>query len=266
MLGVKWDTHSISVYIPEKPSWAGLAIEDAMADWNDAQSWFIQTYFTSVTSAEFSLVPTQNPSSAQVEVRYVNDTGQAWGGNTEVPASGTITNETVLIVLSRLPTPSDLLQVIQHEFGHVLGLDHTAISTDLMYPAMDSYLGGEPLHPSTLNLYGVYLLGIGCTFSGGAVAVLPSQIPYLEWFPDIQQELANESYAPVNTIENQQVANSSCPRVKELWQQPSFIFASLLLLVALGVILFRSRRRKVPRPSQFLNTFDDSYVHWSELG
>lgn len=264
MLGVNWTTHEILVQIPEDPSWARIAIEGAMTDWKEAQVWFIQTYFTNDPSAEFLLVQAENQPSPQVSVRYVNYNGQAWAGTTEVPTSGAITNETVLIILNRLATPDDLLQVAEHEFGHVLGLDYTAMSQDLTYPAIDSYVGGEPLHPSTLNLYAVYLLGIRCTFSGSDVVVLPSQIPYLEWYQGIRQQLANSSNALISTSANERIAESSSPK-KELWQQPSFIMSTALALAVLGVILFKSRPKKPPRPSQFLNAFDAIGAHRNNL-
>ncbi len=155
-----------------------------------------------------------------------------------------ISNETILLVLSRLQTPDDLIQVMEHELGHVLGLDHTQILTDLMSPSQEAYTGGERSHPSTLNLYGVYLLGKGCTFSANDAVTLPAPIPYLEWYPGIQQPTVN---VPQNVV-----PNYSCPSQKPFWDQQSFIFTLTAAVVILVTVFLLSRRRKNPRPSRFM--------------
>jgi len=59
-----------------------------------------------------------------------------------------------------------------HEFGHVLGLDHTNIATDLMSTSIN--LGALP---STLDLLGIHTLAQGLTLS---LVTLNDSIPYLE--------------------------------------------------------------------------------------
>jgi len=243
MLGVSWRTHEIVVSIPPSPAWAPAAINTAIADWNDAQHWFIDTYFPNQNNAEFSLIGSENNTAPQVTIVYVVDSGQIWSGSTETPTSGPISNETVLLVLSRLQTPDDLVQVMEHELGHVLGLDHTQILTDLMSPAQEAYTGGERSHPSTLNLYGVYLLGKGCAFSADESVTLPSQIPYLEWYPAIQKPTASATQLVVQ--------NDSCPSQRQFWNQP-FIFALSAAVVALVTVALLSRRKKKPRPTKFM--------------
>jgi hypothetical protein len=244
MLGVSWDRHELYVHIPSSPSWAHSAIDAAIDDWNNAQLWFIHTYFPNQNGTEFSLVGVEKNTKPQVTIVYVADSGQVWSGSTEIPAAGMISNETMLLVLSRLQTPDDLTQVMEHELGHVLGLDHTQILTDLMSASQDAYTGGELSHPSTLNLYGVYLLGRGCTFTAGDAVTLPAQIPYLEWYPAIQQPTAS---APQNVV-----PNTSCPSQTSFWNQPSFIFALAAGSVILVTVILLSRRKKQPRPSRFM--------------
>jgi hypothetical protein len=244
MLGVSWGTHEILVSIPPSPAWAPAAINTAIDDWNNAQLWFVHTYFPNQSNAEFSLVGSENNTKSQVTIVYVADSGQIWSGSTETPTSGTISNETILLVLSRLQTPDDLVQVMEHELGHVLGLDHTQILTDLMSPSQDAYTGGEPSHPTTLNLYGVYLLGKGCTFSADEAVALPSQIPYLEWYPGIQRPTVN---APQNVI-----PNNNCSSQKPFWDQQSFIFALTAASIILITVILLSRKKKKPRPSKFM--------------
>ncbi len=244
MLGVSWATREILVSIPTSPSWAPATINTAIDDWNNAQLWFIHTYFPNQNGADFSLVGSENNTKSQVTIVYVPDSGQIWSGSTETPTSGMISNETILLVLSRLQTSDDLVQVMEHELGHVLGLDHTQILTDLMSPSQEAYTGGERSHPSTLNLYGVYLLGKGCTFSTDDAVTLPAQIPYLEWYPAIQQPTTN---APQNVT-----PNNNCPSQKPFWNQPSFIFALAAASAILVTVALLSRRKKKPRPSQFM--------------
>jgi hypothetical protein len=246
VLGVSWNRHGISVGVPTSPSWAPPAINTAIDDWNNAQLWFIHTYFPDQTSAQFLLMGNQKSSQSQVAILYVTDLGQYWTGITETPVSGTISNETILVVLSRVQTPKDLLQVIEHELGHVLGLDHTQLSSDLMYVAQDAYTGGEPSHPSTLNLYAIYLLGLGCNFSAGETVTLPSQIPYVEWYPGIQQTTVN---APQTTA-----PTTGCPSQIPIWRQTSFIFAVAIGSILVVAVVLNSRRKKNPRPSRFMES------------
>ncbi len=186
MLGTNWSTHVIQFSTPDSPAWARDTILRALDDWNMAQIWFTANYFPNQNNAVYTLTTTEDDNASQVAVKYVTDTGQSWTGITQTSISGTIHNATVSIVLSRLHTPEDLLQAVEHELGHMLGLDHTNISYDLMYPARAAYSGGITSHPSTLNLYGVYLLATGCRFASGDTVTLPPQIPFIEWYPGIQ--------------------------------------------------------------------------------
>ena len=242
MLDISWNTREISVSIPSTPSWASAALKTSMNDWEAAQSWFIQTYFRTQNSAEFHFMPSVNNPQSQLSIEFVNDTGQSWTGNTEVPISGPIVNETVLLVLSRLATSGDVIQVMHHELGHVLGLDHTAYIQDLMYPAMDAYSGGAPIYPSTVNLYGVFMLGEGCTFSQGQAAVLPSWIPYLEWSPGVEQTPPNNTQDVTST--------NPCPPQRTLWTQSWFLFPLAVGLAIVIIGILNSRRQKTPRATK----------------
>jgi Matrixin len=262
MLGVSWSTHQISVDVPTGPSWATTGIEDAMTDWNAAQSWFIQTYFPNQTEAQFTFADALDNSPSQVKIVYVSDVAQFWTGTTEVPTSGRLTNETVLVVLSRLAAEKDMFQVVEHELGHVLGLDHTKIPSDLMYAAQDAYSGGEVAHPSTLNLFAVYLLGMGCDFSSDATVNLPTQIPYIEWYPNL-----TDSNPAVSLHANQSIEQPNCPHRLKFWQEPSFLFPVVVVLLVCTAYFLNSRRKRTTRPTKFMEAIDQTSInHIRRLG
>ena len=241
MLGISWGTHTISVSIPAAPTWVADALRIAMANWEAAQLWFAQTYFPTQTGAIFSFTTIPNSSQPQLTIEYVPDEGQFWTGNTEVPISGPIVNETILLVQNRLTAPGDVIQVAQHELGHVLGLDHTTYMQDLMYPAMDALSGGPPVQPSTVNLYGVFMLAEGCVFAPEQRAAMPSWIPYLEWSPGMKE-------TPANTPQGG--ASNPCPSQRPVWEQTWFIGPVALALAVLIAATLNARRKKTARPSR----------------
>jgi hypothetical protein len=238
MVGTSWNMRAILVSVPNSPSWARDTIYQALDSWNKAQSWFLQNYEPCQTNFEYALV-IAGTTPAQVTVHFVNDTGQSWTGLTQVPSSGIINNETISIVLERLLSQGDLQPVIEHELGHVLGLDHTSISYDLMYPARDAYGGGTLSYPSTLNLYGVYLLAAGCRFMSGDTIALPRQIPYLEWYPEIA--LTAGSVNPPVTVTLPATA-VSCPRSSTTPTYGSFFLIAIGIIT--GAIMYSWRRRR----------------------
>jgi len=199
-----------------------------------AQIWFTANYFPNQNNAVYTLTTTEDDNASQVAVKYVTDTGQSWTGITQTSVSGTIHNATVSIVLSRLHTPEDLLQAVEHELGHVLGLDHTNISYDLMYPARAAYSGGITSHPSTLNLYGVYLLATGCRFASGDTVTLPPQIRFIEWYPGIQ--LANATVTSSKTQAKLSGAAQSLGQTCPLQSVKTIGFSVEMYLVAMGIV------------------------------
>jgi len=235
--GTFWNIHTLRFSIPDSPSWARDTIYQALDSWNKAESWFLQNYYPNQTSNEYLLtIAGINP--AQVILRYVNDTGQPWTGLTQIPSSDEVRNETVLVVLSRVQSPEDLEPVIEHELGHVLGLDHTKISYDLMYPARDAYSGGTLTYPSTLNLYAVFLLAADCKFASGDTITLPPQIPYLEWYPNITAIIS-----PIVGGTESPIIPAGCPKSStEPIHELPFLLVSVGIIAIVATYSWRRRR------------------------
>lgn len=168
MLSRDWEKHTLLVSIPLSPSSYYPVIKKSLDVWNQAQKWFVESWFPTHPNAIFTLQPTSGPG-ADITIQYVQNAKQSW-----TSANG----RTISIVLGQA---SHLFTVTNHELGHALGLDHTSVSDDLMN---GKELSSSP-YPSTLNLYGVYLEAAGSTFAYGDVVTLLSQIPYTEWFPGI---------------------------------------------------------------------------------
>lgn len=78
-----------------------------------------------------------------------------------------------------------LLEVANHEVGHVLGLgDGLRERFDLMDAAG---VLGTWSYPSTLDLYAVFLVAKGIQFYDYTEIALPKGIPYMQWLPVIRQ-------------------------------------------------------------------------------
>jgi hypothetical protein len=76
--------------------------------------------------------------------------------------------------------------LVAHEFGHALGLEHSNVKGDLMYPSFDvTEMKKSIVPPSTLNLYSLTLshgwiaTGTFYEYHGGLAITLPPHIPYM---------------------------------------------------------------------------------------
>jgi hypothetical protein len=151
-----------------------------MQTWNNAQQWFAKKYYPNSRIYTF-----QESPNGMVKVTFTNNLtrcGKSWGAGCTYLTYGIGRNVTLWIRTSQPAIQGNS----EHELGHVLGLDHTTISSDLMYYHPDIYSDNNGLDntPSTLDLYAVHLLA---TSSGQVPAsvTLPSNIPYLRWITGV---------------------------------------------------------------------------------
>jgi len=171
---------TLTVEIPELPLSTRTVILEVLNNWNQAQEWFIASYYPKDTDRIYHLVANSSSNSdSQIAIVYVPNTGQSWGGQTQ-NFGGTSTGYTqrslIEIRNDQLYNPFGLRFLLVHELGHALGLGHNnQLSFDLMYPKQ-----AVAPYPSTLNLYAVYLLASG---KAGGSATLPETIPYIIWDP-----------------------------------------------------------------------------------
>jgi Matrixin len=176
MFQVSWTNRTIFISVPNSPASGKAAFEFAAQVWNQAQTWFMQSYEPNRPNAVYTLAIAQSGEVAQVTVQYSSSNPNDYWAVTS--AEGT----RISIILSKFgtnPTTSDLEPVAIHELGHVLGLGDNNIEGDMMRST-----GPYPYVPSTLDLYAAYLeAASGNSYGNGDTVRLPSQIPYLTWYP-----------------------------------------------------------------------------------
>lgn len=190
--GWSWPTTSVPVSIESAATQdMRQAVLDAMTLWNLSQDWFITTYMGGA-GQPYKLQESSRTGADVIMVTF-NETQrnpEYWGYtwcNYWWDSQGYFTRVDCRISLSLKLLSGKALNkfamqdLVAHEFGHALGIDHTTISGDLMDPASPSF--NRPLFPSTLNLYGVYWLWTHHRrFPEKAVS---STIPYQTPPPDI---------------------------------------------------------------------------------
>jgi hypothetical protein len=177
LLTVDWgSTRTIAVGIPSQPQWAYDTMLEGMQIWNQAQQWFVRSYYPQDTGSVFTLEPAKN-SNPMVTVTYTQSKTIQCGSITVGGGCTTNDGTEIVIVLSGLEYCQ--CELAAHELGHVLGLgDNPSLSQDLM----NRYV--PFVNPSTLDLYAVFLVAqqFGAAQSGDSVT-LPSTIPYYQWEP-----------------------------------------------------------------------------------
>jgi len=161
--GAKWPQRTIGVNIPpdnEQNYFVDNMALHAMQKWNAAMNWFMETYYPS-ENVPLELVQS---SSGQVTVviTYRNNY-ELSGSTTYLQTEGYFTQMTVQLLLSTQETvakyfPStedyidNVLSLVTHEFGHVLGLGE-APSTETYDIMCMRVLPSSKI--STLDLYGI---------------------------------------------------------------------------------------------------------------
>lgn len=230
MLPISWPSKTIYVNIPEKPTWANQAFQQAMTDWNEAQTWFLASYEPNHQSAKYTLLLAQtdtNPGNT-VQVQYVppgSYNGIKWVAITSVGGKR--------IWISNQITDPNLFKVAaEHELGHVLGIADNCVSEDLESNYLNCKQPYVPYqvreYPSTLNLYAVYVQAVsGDSYGLEDSVTLPTQIPYSAWSP---------SSTPI----------------------PEFSSGEVLMLIApfVGLCAFSRRKYRVTKQEDYQNESD----------
>jgi hypothetical protein len=255
MLPIGWTSKTILVNVPTNPTWALDSIQQAMQDWNQAQTWFLSSYEPNHQNAMYTLQLAQTGQTAQVTVLYVSDTGQQWDGYTYDGFTK------IAIVMSRYG-PSNAFDVeilAEHELGHVLGLADNCVNSDLMRGGCNNfllYIANN--YPSTLDLYAVYLQVItGNSYGYGDSIILPTQIPFSTWSPrtydyNSQQSQTSEEYTPQNTQTYSSITQATM-ETSTIWNSSQLLYYLAIGLWAVAIIItivtlvwyfFYSRRPK----------------------
>jgi len=133
-----------------------------------------------MTWAKYTLV--EKPSTQEVTVAFVNisqtgtcgsDPTGSWTGCTWLQHD----HARIEIILDLF-----VLEVANHELGHILGLADSLSNGDDLMNAKPLSTGN--LYPSTLDLYAVFLVAKGTQFYDYTEIALPKGILYVQWLPD----------------------------------------------------------------------------------
>lgn len=183
--GQKWAKSYIGVYVASGVSdIQRQQVLLALNVWYSAQQWFVDS-FEGGAGTPYLFYLTDSPGEGVITVSFLIGQGLSFAGRAlnfayTVPGNAYVRGEIQInLPPDRASNPTDLEveSIILHEFGHSLGLGHSDIQSDAMYP-IDNYPQSYGL-PSTLDLYAVYMLKQTADPSslGGSIC-LPSQIGY----------------------------------------------------------------------------------------
>lgn len=194
--GDAWNRSTLNILLvtPNNVSWWGQndlnAALRAIGQWNDAIDYFASNYSDYAYLSSVRFQPTVSNETEPGYNIYLNWTefpsisSNELGLETTVSESNVIIKATVNLAVHTSHgdalSDGDLQNVALHELGHSLGLGHSNVSSDVMYPYYT--LDSSAKYLSTLDLY-----GIATVFSPyldryapvvASFVVLPSNIQY----------------------------------------------------------------------------------------
>jgi len=183
--GLKWPKNYVGVYVAGGVGDAQRKqVLFALNVWYSAEKWFIDS-FEGGRGTPYLLYLADQPGDNTITVSFFIGQNEPfagrWLGGVYVTPSNTYVRGDIQINLppDHAANPDDLEveSIILHELGHALGLGHSDIKEDAMYP-IDNYPQSYGL-PSTLDLLAVYQLSqSGNPADLGGSVCLTGSIPY----------------------------------------------------------------------------------------
>lgn len=193
----RWPPSAIPVYVdPSAPDFARRGTQMAMEAWNRAQDWFVgkYSYLLNNRPLQYRLYETGFQGSKAISVYFKPYSNPDTQGVTR--GTPPYVDITIFLVTEdgKLINEVAVQNIALKELGHALGIGGVSLQSDAMYGySLD--VENMTLLPSTLDLYGLYVIGSGFSrqYMDSDYAVnLPPQISYevpsTDWFsPPLNQ-------------------------------------------------------------------------------